>query len=90
MLFVAGRTQGDNDGCDKPSNPSSTLLFNGEAWTKIVELHRAGSFRKDGESERIPFGKDLTMVDGFAVGNAEASAVDDVVAFFPRVAFHQG
>ena len=84
MLFVAGR-QG-NDELRQTGN-FIDLLFNGEAWTKIVELHRAGSFGKDGESERIPFGKDLAMVYGFAIDNAEASAVDDVVAFFLALLF---
>ena len=63
------------------------LLFDGQAGTQVVELHRAGGFGEDGEGEGIPFGEDLTVGDVFTVLNAEARSVNDVIALLLAVLF---
>src|SRR5579862_769362 len=79
MLFVA-RRQGDN--VLREAGDFVDLLFDREAGTQVVELHGAGGFGQDRESERIPLSQDLAVRDGLAFGNAEAGAVYDVVALF--------
>src|SRR5208283_4300795 len=84
VLFVAGRQSDDEL---REAGDFVHLFFDGETGTQIVKLHGACGFGQDGESERIPFGKDLAVVDGIALVNAEASAVNDVVAFLLAALF---
>src|SRR6267143_1881668 len=78
MFFIAGRQR--NDVLGEAGN-FVDLLFNRQAGPQVVELHGAGGFGKDREGERIPFGKNLAVRDAFAFGDAQARAVNDVVAF---------
>src|SRR5208337_2086853 len=61
--------------------------FDGKAGAEIVKLHGAGGLGQDREGEGIPFGEDLAVADGFALGNTEARAVHDVVTLLFAVLF---
>src|SRR5208337_4202549 len=80
LMFLVARGQGNNE--LRQAGDFVHLLFDGEAGAQIVKLHGAGGFGEDREREGIPFGKDLAVVDGVALGNPEARAVDHVVALF--------
>src|SRR6266566_6206587 len=77
MLFVA---RGQRDHELRQAGDIIDLLFDGEAGAEVVKLHGASRFSQDREGERIPFGKDLAMGDVLTVLNAQARAVNDVVA----------
>src|SRR6266571_1078591 len=81
MLFVA---RGQRDHELRQAGDIIDLLFDGEAGAEVVKLHGASRFSQDREGERIPFGKDLAMGDVLTVLNAQARAVNDVVALFER------
>ncbi len=84
MLFIA---RGQSDHVLRQTGHFVHLLFNRQAGTQVVKLHRAGSLREDREGERIPFGKDLAVCDVFAVLAPEARAVDDMVALLLAALF---
>src|SRR5256712_7272009 len=77
MLFVA---RGQRDHELRQAGDIIDLLFDGEAGAEVVKLHGASRFSQDREGERIPFGKDLAMGDVLTVVNAQARAVNDVLA----------
>ena len=88
MLFIARRQSDDVLG---KASDFVDLLFDGDAGAEVLETDGAASFRENGERERIPFGKNLAVVDGVAIGNAESRAVDNVVAlFFATLFVHDG
>src|SRR5215472_797472 len=84
MLFVAG-WQGHH--VLRKAGDLVHLLLDGDAGLQVVEFHRTGRLRENRESERIPLGEDLAVRDMFAVLNAEARAVHDVVALLLAVFF---
>src|SRR5882762_9730399 len=63
------------------------LLFNRQTGPQVVELHGASGFGKDREGERIPFSQDLTVRNAFTLDNAEAGAVNNVIAFLLTALF---
>src|SRR5437763_7783699 len=84
MFFVA-RRQGDHQ--LRQTGNVVYLFFDRQAGTQVVEFHGTRSLSEDREGERIPFGKDLAMVDGFALDYAEACAVYHVIALFLATLF---
>src|SRR5438034_670925 len=77
MLFIAG---GQSHNVLRETGDFVHLLFDGNAGLQVVELHRAGGLRQNREGKGIPLGENLAVSDVFAVLNAEARAVDNVVA----------
>jgi len=77
MLFVARR---QSDDVLREAGHFVHLLFDRQAGAQVVKFHGAGGFGEDREGEGIPFGKNLAVGDVFAVLDAEARAVNDVVA----------
>src|SRR6185369_14804831 len=51
-----------------------------DAFLQILELHRTADFGENGVGVRIPLGQQLTKLDLFAVLDAKARAVNDLVA----------
>src|SRR5216683_2793374 len=84
MLFIS-RRQSDN--VLREAGHFVHLLFDRQTGAQVVKLHGAGGFSEDREGERIPFGKDLAVGDVFTVFDAEARAVNDVVALLLAVLF---
>src|SRR6266567_2209985 len=88
MLFVA---RGQRHHELRQAGDIIDLLLDGEAGAEVVKLHGASRFSQDREGERIPFGKDLAMGDVLTVLNAQARAVNDVVALLLAALFiHDG
>src|SRR5205807_881855 len=88
MLFIARRQSHD---VLRKAGDFVDLLFNGDAGLQVIEFHRAGGFRQNREGKRIPLGENLAVGDVFTVLNAEARAVNDVVALLLAVLFvHDG
>src|SRR6266404_725076 len=77
MLFIARRQCND---VLREAGDFVHLLFDRQAGPQVVKLHGAGGFGKDREGERIPFSQDLPVRNALAFGDAEARAVNDVVA----------
>src|SRR5437588_285527 len=88
VLFIARRQSHD---VLRKAGDFVDLLFNGDAGLQVIEFHRAGGFRQNREGKRIPLGENLAVGDVFTVLNAEARAVNDVVALLLAVLFvHDG
>ena len=79
MLFVARRQRDDEL---RETGDFVHLFFDGDAGLQVLELDAAADFGEDRERERIPLGEDLADVDRLAFLDAQARAVDDVVALF--------
>src|SRR5712691_2932346 len=84
MLFVA---RGQRHHELRQAGDIIDLLLDGEAGAEVVKLHGASRFSQDRERERIPFGKNLAMGDVLTVLNAQARAVNDVVALLLAALF---
>src|SRR5260370_30584772 len=77
MLLIARRQCDDVMG---EAGGFMDLLFDRQAGPQVVELHVSGGLGEDRKRERIPFGKNLAVSYAFAFGDAEASAINNVVA----------
>src|SRR6267143_586991 len=84
MLLIARR---QSDDVLREAGHFVHLLFDRQAGAQVVKLHGAGGFGEDREGEGIPFGKNLAVGDVFAVLDAEARAVNNVVALLLAVLF---
>src|SRR5579859_4829749 len=78
MLFIARR---QSHHVLRKAGNFVHLLFDGDSGLQVVEFHRASGFGKDREGKRIPLGENLAVRDVFAFLNAEARAINDVIAF---------
>ena len=84
MLFIA-RRQRDHE--LRETGDVVHLLFDGKAGPQVVKFHGTGRLGQNREGEGIPFGKDLSVSNVFAVLNTEARTVNDVVAFLLAALF---
>src|SRR5579864_4518662 len=77
VFFIARRQRDDQlrQACDFVD-----LFLDGDAGLKVLELDRASGFGEDRERVRVPFGKEFAELDGLVFLDAQARAVDHVVA----------
>ncbi len=88
VLFVARRQRDDEL---RQAGDFVHLFLDGDAGLQVLELDIAADFGKDREGERIPLGQDLADGDRLALVDAQARAVNDVVALlFAALFVHDG
>src|ERR1700730_2328171 len=79
MLFIAWRQSYD---VLREAGHFVNLFFDGHTRSQVIELNGPGRLGEDREGEGVPLGEDLPVDDLFAVLNAKARSVNDVVALF--------
>ena len=77
VLFISRRQRDDQ--LRQPGD-FVDLLFDRDAGLQVLELDRAAGFGEDRERVGIPFGKQFAELDGLIFFDAQARAVDHVVA----------
>ena len=77
VFFIARRQRDDEL---RQAGDFVDLFLDGDAGLEVLELDRASGFGEDRERVRIPFGKKFAELDGLIFLDAQARAVDHVVA----------